>query len=190
MGRRSPSFRVTGSNSPHDKAVAGATALHAEYSKGNETSAQIAAQESNLVYANAARLAIGSVTDISKIPKGDAIHHGAIKLPKTGHYKTSKSRGRAYGRRFQDGAYLAGLRPLPKGDRFVHYDKVKAPKAAKVTGKFHKFIADIGPGNFDSRTSWSKAHRSSGFTKIVTPRKKRLAHLKNWSHRGHMWVPR
>lgn len=191
MGRRSPGFRITGSSSPHDRALAGSTALHAQYSKGNETPAQISAQESNLVYANAARL--GSVTDISKIPKGQRVHHGAIKLPKTGHYKTSTSRGRAWGRRFQDGTYLAGLRPLPRGDRRIAYVSVKAPKALQaktVTGRFPKFIADIGPVHFDSRTSWGRARRTSGFTKIVTPRKKRMAHLKNWSHRGHLWIPK
>ena len=188
MTRRGLGYRVTAGDSPHDRAVAGSVAMHAQYSKGNETSAQISAQESNLVYANTARL--GSVTNISKIPKGMRVHHGAIKLPKTGHYKTSTSRGRAYGRRFQDGAYLAGLRPLPRGDRRIAYDAVKATKAKTATGKFPKFIADIGPVHFDSRTSWGRARRTSGFTKIVTPRKKRLAHLKNWSHRGHMWIPR
>jgi hypothetical protein len=186
MTRRGISFRVTGKSSPHDKAVAGSAALHAKYSKGKETSAQIAAQESNLEYANAARL--GSVTNISK--ETSRVHHGAIKLPKTGHYKTSTSRGRDYGIRFQDGAYLAGLRPLPRGDRFVAYDATKAPRAASVTGRFKKFISEISPGHFDSRTSWSKAHKSSGFVKIVAPRKKRLAHVKNWTHRGHMWIPR
>jgi hypothetical protein len=190
MARRSLGFRVTVSNSPHDRAVLGALAMHSKYSQGKETSAQISAQEANLEYANAARLAKGSVTDISKIPKGYRVRHGAIKLPKTGHYKTSTSRGRAYGIRFQDGAYLAGLRPLPRGDRFVSYKAISAPKVRTVTGRFPKFIADIGIGHFDSRTSWGRARRSSGFTKIVTPRKKRLAHQKNWSHRGHMWIPK
>lgn len=186
MARRGLGFRVTGDSSPHDRAVNGAAALHSTYSKGNETSAQVAAQESNLVYANAARL--GSVTNISK--ETSRVHHGAIKLPKTGNYKTSTSRGRDYGIRFQDGAYLAGLRPLPRGDRFVAYDAVKAPRAASVTGRFKKFISEISPGHFDSRTSWAKSHRSSGFVKIVAPRKKRLAHVKNWTHRGKFWIPK
>ena len=194
MGRRSPSFRTSASASPHDRALAGSIAMHASYSKGNETSAQISAQEANLQLANAARLARGSVTDISKIPKGFAIHHGAIKLPKTGHYKTSRSRGRAWGHRFQDGAYLAPLRPLARGDRFVSYVAVRSPKprkARKPTGIFpKKFVADVGIGRFDSRTSWGRGHKSSGFLKIVTPRKKRLAHLSHWVHRGHMWIPK
>lgn len=190
MTRRGLGYRITAGSSPHDRAVAGSVAMHAQYSRGNQTSAQLAAQESNLVYANAARLAKGSVTDISKIPKGMAIHHGAIKLPKTGHYKTSRSRGKAYGRRFQDGAYLAGLRPLPRGDRRIAYYAVKPLKAKTVTGRFPKFIADIGPVHFGSRTSWGRSRKMSGFTKVVTPRKKRLAHLKNWSHRGHMWIPK
>lgn len=189
MARRTPNFRVTGvGSSPHDRAVSGANALHAQYSKGQETVTQVTAQEANLTLANAARL--GSVTNISKVTKAERIHHGAIKLPKTGHYETSTSRGRKYGLRFQDGVYLAGSRPLPRGDRFIAYDAKKAPKAATVTGKFKKFIAEVGPDHFDTRTSWSKSHKASGFTKIVKPRKKRLAHLKNWSHRGHMWVPR
>lgn len=190
MARRGLGFRITGSSSPHDRAVAGSTALHAEYSRGNETSAQISAQEANLQHANEARLTYTGVTNISKVTKVERIHHGAIKLPKTGHYKTSTSRGRAYGIRFQDGAYLAGLRPLPRGDRFVAYDAKKAPSPHKITGKIPKFIKEIGPGNFDMRTSWVKSHKSSGFIKEVKPRKKRLAHQKNWMHRGHMWIPR
>jgi len=193
MTRRGTSFRVTAGNNPHDRAVSGSIAMHAQYTKGNETAAQITAQESNLVYANAARLARGSVTNISKIAKGHHIHHGAIKLPTTGHYKTSTSRGRSYGMRFQDGAYLAGLRPIPRGDRLVSYVATRSPKpkkARKVTGIFPKFIADVGIGHFDSRTSWGRARKSSGFTKIVTPRKKRLAHQKNWVHRGKFWIPK
>jgi hypothetical protein len=188
MARRGLSFRVTGNNNPSDRAMAGSTAMHEQYSRGNETSAQITAQEANLVLANAARL--GSVTNINKVTKAEKIHHGAIKLPKTGYYKTATSRGRKTAIRFQDGAYLAGLRPLPRGDRFIAYDATKAPKAATVTGRFPKFVKEIGPGNFDSRTSWTKSHKSSGFLKVVKPRKKRLAHLKNWTHRGHMWVPK
>jgi hypothetical protein len=190
MTRRGLSFRVSGHSSPHDRAVAGSTALHSQYSKGNETSAQISAQEANLAHANEARLTYTGVTNISKVTKVERIHHGAIKLPKSGYYKTSTSRGRAYGMRFQDGAYLAGLRPLPRGDRFVAYDAVKAPRAATVTGRFPKFVKEIGVNHFDTRTSWSKAHKSSGFVKEVMPRKKRLAHEKNWMHRGHMWVPK
>jgi ribosomal protein L24 len=188
MARRSLGFRVTVSNSPHDRAVLGALAMHSKYSQGKETSAQISAQEANLEYANVARLNASSSSTTSKSTRvrGTKSHP----LPKTGHYQKPTSRGKAYGRRFQDGAYLAGLRPLPRGARFVAYDAKKAPKAAAVTGKFKKFMADVGPGHFDARTSWSKAHKSSGFTKIVTPRKKRLAHQKNWSHRGHMWIPK
>lgn len=190
MTRRSVSFRVSGKSSPHDRAISGSTALHAQYSKGNETTAQLTAQTANLEIANAARLSRGSVTNINKVTKAERVHHGETKLPKTGYYKTAVSRGRGTGIRFQDGAYLAGLRPLPRGDRFIAYDATKAPKAAKVTGRFPKFIKEIGPGNFDSRTSWIKSHRSSGFVKVVGPRKKRLAHLKNWTHRGHIWVPK
>ncbi len=189
MTRRGLSFRVSGTSSPHDRAVAGSNALHAQYSKGNETSNQVEAQEANLELANAARLR-GSVTNITKVTKAQRVHHGEIKLPKSGYYKTSTSRGRDYGIRFQDGAYLAGLRPLPRGDRFISYDAVRAPRAATVTGRFPKFIKEIGPGNFGIRTSWTKTHKSSGFVKVVKPRKKRLAHLKNWTHRGHMWVPK
>jgi hypothetical protein len=188
MARRAASFRVSGSNSPHDRAVSGALALHAQYSKGQETVAQVSAQEQNLAIANAIRASEEPASSSTKVKRirGTKSHP----LPKTGHYKKPTTRGRAYGIRFQDGAYLAGLRPLPRGDRFVAYDAKKAPKAATVTGRFKKFIAEIGPDHFDSRTSWSKSHKSSGFTKVVTPRKKRLAHQKNWSHRGHMWVPK
>jgi hypothetical protein len=189
MVSRAPGFRISGNgSSPYDRAVSGAAALHAQYSKGQETATQITAQEANLELANTARL--GSVTNISKVTKAERVHHGAIKLPKTGHYGTSTSRGRKYSIRFQDGVYLSGSRPLPRGDRFIVYDAKKAPKAATVTGRFKKFIPEIGSTHFDTRTSWSKAHKSSGFTKIVKPRKKRLAHLKNWSHRGHVWVPK
>lgn len=189
MTRRGLSYRVTGNSSPHDRAMAGSVALHAQYSKGSETSAQLSAQTANLVIANAAR-ARGSVTNINKVTKAQRVHHGGIKLPKTGYYTTARSRGRKYGIRFQDGAYLAGLRPLPRGDRFVAYDAKKAPRAVTVTGRFPKFIKELGVGNFDSRTAWGKAHRSSGFVKELKPRKKRLAHQKNWMHRGHMWIPR
>lgn len=188
MARRGLSFRVTGASNPHDRALAGSAALHAQYSKGNETSAQLAAQTSNLEIANDTRL--GSVTNINKIPKGQRIHHSGIKLPKTGHYTTAISRGKKYGKRFQDGAYLASHHPLTRGDRFIAYDAKKAPKPLKATGKFPKFIKELGPGNFSSRTSWTRAHQSSGFLKIVKPRKKRLAHQKNWIHRGHMWIPK
>lgn len=188
MARRGLSYRVTGSSSPHDRAVAGSTALHAQYSKGNETSSQLSAQAANLHIANNDRL--GSVTNINKVTKLERIHHGAIKLPKTGHYHTATSRGRKYGIRFQDGAYLAGLRPLPRGDRFIAYDAKKAPKPVKATGRYLKFSKDIGPGNFSFRTSWTRAHHSSGFVKVVKPRKKRLAHQKNWMHRGHVWIPK
>jgi hypothetical protein len=163
--------------------------MHARYSAGQETSSQISAQEANLELANTARLNYTGVTDINTATKAQRVHHGAIKLPKSGYYHTATSRGRKYAIRFQDGAYLEGLRPLPRGDRFVAYDAKKAPKAATATGRFKKFIPEIGPTHFDTRTSWSKSHKSSGFTKIVKPRKKRLAHLKNWTHRGHMWVP-
>jgi len=188
MARRGLSFRVTGASSPHDRALAGSAALHAQYSKGNETSAQLSAQTANLEIANHDRL--GSVTNINKITKAQRIHHSGIKLPKTGHYGTATSRGHKYGKRFQDGAYLAGLRPLPRGDRFIAYDAKKAPKPLKATGIYHKFIKEIGVGNFSLRTSWTRTHNSSGFVKIVKPRKKRLAHQKNWMHRGHMWVPK
>ena len=185
MVSRVPSFRVSGGSSPHDRAVAGANALHAQYSKGQETSAQISAQEANLTLADIARLSIAPASSSSKRVRGTKSHP----LPK-GFYKKPTTRGLEYGHRFQDGAHLAGLRPLPRGDRFVAYDATKAPKAATVTGRFKKFIAEMGPDRFDSRTSWSKARKTSGFTKVVKPRKKRLAHQKNWTHRGHMWIPR
>jgi hypothetical protein len=189
MARNSLGFRVTGNSSPHDRALAGSTALHAQYGKGNETSNQIAAQEANLELANAARLR-GSVTNINKVPKGQGVRHGhgSIKLPKTGYYQSATSRGRKYGRRFQDGAYLAGLHP--RGDRMIAYVAKKAPKARKVTGRNVRFIKEIGPGNFSTRTSWGRTRNSSGFIKELKPRQKRLAHQKNWTHRGHMWIPR
>ena len=187
MTRRGLSFRVTGGMSPHDRAMAGSIALHAQYSKGNETVAQLTAQNSNLYIANNTR--IGSVTNINKITKAERIHHGAIKLPKSGHYRTATSRGRQYGRRFQDGTYLASIHPFPTGDRRIAYDAKKAPKARKPTGIYPSFAKVLGTGNFDSRTSWTRAHHAGGFVKIVKPRKKRLAHLKNWTHRGHMWIP-
>lgn len=188
MARRGLSFRITGGSNPHDRAMAGSIALHAQYSRGNETNSQLEAQAANLAIANNAR--IGSVTNINKVTKAERIHHSGIKLPKTGHYHTATSRGRQYGKRFQDGAYLASVRPLPRGDRYVIYYANKPPKAMKATGKFHKFVKDLGPGNFDSRTSWIKSHHSGGFVKIVKPRKKRLAHQKNWMHRGHVWIPK
>ena len=188
MARRGLSFRVTGSSSPHDRAVAGSTALHAQYSKGSETAAQLSAQAANLAIANHDRM--GSVTNINTVTKIERIHHSGIKLPKTGHYTTARSRGRKYGKRFQDGAYLAGLRPLPRGDRFVSYNAKKAPKPVKATGLYHKFVKELGVGNFSNRTSWIRSHQSSGFVKIVKLRKKRLAHQKNWVHRGHMWIPK
>ena len=188
MTRRGLSFRVTGGNSPHDRAVAGSVALHAQYSKGNETTAQLQAQSANLEIANNAR--IGSVTNINKVKKADRIHHGAIKLPKSGFYHTATSRGKAYGRRFQDGASLAGNRPLPRGDRFIAYDVKKAPKPLRATGIFPKFIKELGPGNFSRRTSWTRSHSAGGFVKIVKPRTKRLSHQKNWTHRGHVWIPK
>ena len=185
MARSASNFRATGKASPHDRAVAGALAMHAKYTAGQETSAQISAQETNLEFANALRSTIAPASSSSKRIRGTKSHP----LPK-GFYTQPTSRGRKTGIRFQDGAYLEGLRPLPRGDRFVAYDAKKAPKAATISGRYKKFIADIGPNHFDTRTSWSKSHKQSGFVKIVKPRKKRLAHLKNWTHRGHMWVPR
>ncbi len=188
MARRGLSFRVTGTSNLHDRAVAGSMALHSQYSKGNETSAQLAAQTRNLEIANHDRM--GSVTNINTVTKAERIHHGAIRLPKTGHYITARSRGRRYGIRFQDGAYLAGLRPLPRSDRFIAYDAKKAPRPVRATGIYRKFIKELGVGNFSRRTSWIAAHESTGFVRIVRPRKKRLAHQKNWIHRGHIWIPK
>lgn len=179
MTRRGLSFRVTGASSPHDKAVTGSAIMHAEYSKGNETSAQIAAQEANLQLANAARLSYTGVTNISvTLTRAQRVHRTGIKLPKTDYYKTALQRGQDYGLRFQDGAYLASLRTLPRGDQVIAYAAIRAPRAATITGNFQKFIKEIGPS------------RQPGFTKVVKPQSQQLAHQKNWTHRGHIWVPK
>jgi len=108
---------------------------------------------------------------------------------KTG-YRTVAQKIRASDNRSMRDGYVNAAKGHVLGGKWMHYDAMRKPLVHNMTGRNHKFIGEISPGRFDMRTSWGKARHSSGFHKVLKPRKKKLLHLKDWRRAGRFIIPK
>jgi hypothetical protein len=108
---------------------------------------------------------------------------------KTGYHTVAQKIRAADDRAMRDD-YINSAKGHVLGGKWMHYDAKRKPTFHHMTGRNRKFISEISPGRFDMRTSWGKARHSSGFHKILKPRKKKLLHLKDWRKSGNFIIPK
>jgi hypothetical protein len=108
---------------------------------------------------------------------------------KTGYATLAQKIRRADDRAMRDG-YINAARGHIIGGKWLHYDAKRPPHLRKSTGIAVPFSAEISPGNYMMRTEWRKARHSSGFHKILKPRKHRLKRQTHWRVSGHFIVPK
>ena len=153
---------------------AGAYAMHKKYKAGTQTYNQIEAERTNLMKAREA--------------KGTA-RTSAHKVVKEFHRSTAATRASAGRDRALNMKDINRAPGHVLGDRWMHYEKKAKIRKPRATGRFKKFSSVIGPGKFDSRTSWGKARKPSAFRKVLKPRKHRFKHQTHWRTRGHVVKP-